>query len=358
MNRNHRVAVLVRTFSVGGAERVAANIASALANSGYAVDGICLNEKIVGYPVSKNVNILGPGKKSSKLLGIFRRIFTLRKVFRSSRYDAIVDFSLSYKYLKLIGLRTEIKYLVSERNYPLCHYSAKQFNQVADVYKLADLVVFQTAEEAACFDGLDDSKIRIIPNAVIEGIGPKDVEKTNTIITAARLDQQKNLQMMIMAFDLFRRKNPDYRLEIFGEGIQKDYLLDLIKEKGLESCVTIRPHSINIHDEMRSAKMFLSTSNYEGIQNSLLEALTLGVPCVATDCLGGGARLLLKNAPNWLVDVNDANSMANVMNDIVTNYDEAIALAKRESEYLREKFSTAVIYKEWVSAVDSLWGDE
>lgn len=353
-----RIAVLTRTFSVGGAERVAANIASALSKAGYAVDAYCLNKRSVDYSIDDSVQIFGPVNESIKAIGILKRIIVLAKIFHSSEYDLVIDFSLSYKYLKLLGMRKGMKYLVSERNYPNSHYSEKQLHQVLDIYERADMVVFQTEEEAACFANLNQSKIRIIPNAVIDGMLPSDDEKRDTVVTAARLSPQKNLSMMIDAFELFSKKYPGYLLLIFGDGEEKSKLEGEIATKGLCNSVKILPHTKDIHDEMRRSKIFLSTSNYEGIQNSLLEAITLGIPCVATNCLGGGVKLLMsKFSSNWLVQVNDYESMANKMIEIIDDYDSSLNIAKSESEYVREAFNADIIYGKWVSYVNSLWDE-
>ena len=357
--KGKHIAVLTRTFSMGGAERVAANVASALANAGYSVDGICLNASIINYPISEQVNVLGPKREAAKPLGVLSRLLLLRKILHSDLYDMVIDFSLSYRYVNILGIRKDLKYVVSERNYPLGHYSENQFRQVGRLYQRADLVVFQTAEEANCFSDLDSSKVRIIPNAVLSNKAPAAIKKDDTFITAARLCGQKNLPMMIEAFRLFAENHPGYQLKIFGDGDDKGSLLGLIQQMGLAGSVLVLPYSRNIHDEMLRARAFLSTSYYEGIQNSLLEALSMGVPCVATDCLGGGAKMLLSEvAPNWLVRVGDSEAMAQEMNNIVSDYASALKQAQTGSKYVAERFDPTIIYSTWVNMVDSLWGDE
>ena len=55
-----------------------------------------------------------------------------------------------------------------------------------------------------------------------------------------------------------------------------------------------------INEEIKDAAMFISTSNYEGISNSMLEALAMGIPSICTDCPIGGARSYIEHEKNGL----------------------------------------------------------
>ena len=76
----------------------------------------------------------------------------------------------------------------------------------------------------------------------------------------------------------------------------------------------MRPYSDDVHSEIRDAAIFVSSSDFEGMQNSLMEAMAMGIPCVATDCLGGGARLLTEGGRRGLlVERGNRKALAEAM---------------------------------------------
>ena len=58
--------------------------------------------------------------------------------------------------------------------------------------------------------------------------------------------------------------------------------------------ISIKPFNAIIDQAVLDAAMFVLTSDFEGMSNSMLEAMAIGLPCVCTDCDGGGAREIIK----------------------------------------------------------------
>ena len=76
----------------------------------------------------------------------------------------------------------------------------------------------------------------------------------------------------------------------------------------------------NVERELSLAKLFVLTSDYEGMPNALMEALAAGVPSISTDCPCGGPRELIKNGMNGLlVPCNDKYSLADSIDYLLSN---------------------------------------
>ena len=148
-------------------------------------------------------------------------------------------------------------------------------------------------------------------------------EKKNRIVSVARITKQKNPEMLIRAFKKFYIKHSDYTLTMYGNGEDRDYVLDLINKEGLSSCVFLPGAKNNIWDEIADAKCFVMTSWYEGMPNALLEALCLGLPCVSTKV--SGAVDLINNGENGiLIDLDDDESFAEALSQVIDNEDYAL----------------------------------
>src|SRR5690606_37218842 len=116
-----------------------------------------------------------------------------------------------------------------------------------------------------------------------------------------RLHEQKNQQLLVNAFAKISNEYPDYKLEIFGEGELRDLLEEQISKLNLEGKVILRGTTNTLFDEIIDASLFVLSSDFEGMPNALMEAMSLGLPCISTDCKPGGAKELIENKVNGLL---------------------------------------------------------
>jgi glycosyltransferase involved in cell wall biosynthesis len=162
------------------------------------------------------------------------------------------------------------------------------------------------------------------------------------------------------AFELFYQDFPEYELYIYGDAVgngAEDYL-QIVKEKlvGL-SCkdkVHLLPSCIDIHNVIKSYSMFVSSSDFEGMSNSMLEALAMGLPCVCTDCPAGGARAVIKDGENGLlVPVGDKRKLYEAMKQVAENSVFAKKLSQNGMK-IRKLQSVDNIIKEWMKAINGV----
>lgn len=128
--------------------------------------------------------------------------------------------------------------------------------------------------------------------ALFEGGGP-------VFINLARLSVEKDHEKLIRAFARFRSDNPSARLLILGSGPLEHHLHQVVREAGVEDSAYLLGHRANPYPYLRRADCFILSSNHEGQPMTLLEALVLDKPIVATDIVGN--RSVLSNRPGLLV---------------------------------------------------------
>lgn len=112
-------------------------------------------------------------------------------------------------------------------------------------------------------------------------------------VNVGRLHPQKNQKRLILQFSYFHATNPMVKLLILGSGKLETELTRYIADLGLEKSVKIIPYSPNPFMYVAKAKALILSSHYEGLPNAVLEAMTLGCPVIATDCLAGPRELLM-----------------------------------------------------------------
>ena len=110
----------------------------------------------------------------------------------------------------------------------------------------------------------------------------------------------------------------------------------------------------DIPNAIRKAKMFVMTSDYEGLPNALIEAMAVGLPCVSTDCSPGGAAELIESGVNGLiVPCGDAGSIASAICTLLNNTETAYQYGL-EAQKIIEKLAPEVIYETWRQYIDNL----
>lgn len=348
--------IVIVTIALGndGAERVLTNLTNEWLGQGHKVTVIQTGADNYGcsYALSNQAEIINIHAKSKiKPLRYLEEISELIKILRERPNAVVVSFIVSSIFvLAVSSFFVKNKIIVSERNNPKECPAGKLQQKLRDwSFCTADVCVFQTEDAKAMFPRVAQSKGVVIPNPIntsLPGMVEPD-QRSKTILTACRLHPQKNLPMLIEAFEKLNREHPEYELVIYGQGKERDALEQLIRERGLEQKIWMPGFTSDIHDKMRTAAMFVSSSDYEGISNSMLEALAMGVPTVVTDCPVGGARLMIQNGVNGvLVPVGDAEAMYRGMKKVIEDPEFAERIAA-EAYRVREQYPIEVVSKMW-----------
>jgi len=147
---------------------------------------------------------------------------------------------------------------------------------------------------------------------------------------------------------LFVGQHPDYRLEIYGDGPQREMLTQYIDSLHLGSSIFLKGFVDNLANPLSRASVFVMSSDHEGMPNALLEAAAAGVPCVSTDCPVGGPRFLIGNNHfDQLVPINDPSAISSAINSIVENYSVASKGCAEYADTLKKNLSLQTIVEKW-----------
>ncbi len=345
-----KVAFVINRVSLsGGAERVVCTLASEFLRRGIDTTIITQQTTECGYTIDKNVTIWA-SKTGIKIpvLRNFVRNLKMRKFIKQQKPDIVISFMTEMNLQTIlfsIGLKSKI--IVSERIYPATIKQPKRF-LCKLIYPLADGFVFQTEEARNCFSGKVREKGCIIFNPLAQNLPKASDTKSKYIVTVGRLTSQKNHKLLINAFSEFSKNHPDYELRIYGDGPLKQELELFSQQLGVLDKVKLMGAVENVTEHIKDAAMFVLSSDYEGMPNVLAEAMTMGLPCVSTDCLGGGAAALIENEQNGiLVPCNDVEQLYAAIKKIVEDTPLADKLANN-AKALRQQLSVESITKQWL----------
>ena len=272
-----------------------------------------------------------------------KRIIFLRKICKKQKIDVVLSFISDANFRALIatvGLRT--KNVISVRIDPATAYKSKKRAMAAKFfYSFAEGCVFQTQQAKNWYPFKIQKHSEVILNPVSDSfyntIGYPGSEKR--IVATGRLSKQKRFDILIDAFAIIHPQFPDYILEIYGEGELKEQLQSQINNLRLKDKIVLKGRSEQIYEDIKNASIFVLSSDFEGLPNSLMEAMALGLPCVSTDCDGGGARTLISDKENGLlIETGNCVGLASSLSKLIENPEICSSLgkaAKRKAEYFK-----------------------
>ena len=143
---------------------------------------------------------------------------------------------------------------------------------------------------------------------------------------------------------------PDYTLDLYGDGEPEDERILKELSKGNPQ-VRFLGKTTNVIEVEQNAIMFVLSSDYEGIPNALLEAMSLGVPCVSTDCSPGGAAMLIKSYDNGvLVDRGDVDALAAAMKWCLDNPEKREEIGAK-GKNVNDRFAETEIFASWMKII-------
>lgn len=348
-----KITILISSLSGGGAERVCCNLANHLSDFGHEVEILTMGEAPAAEPLRDGIKyspLLLDKERSNPLVNNVKRILRLRCYMKRQAVDAyVVMLPVTIELMLRFSNLTKAPIIASERADPKA-CTAKTQKTMRRLAPKAAGWVFQTEEVATWYAPyLKGVASRVIPNAINPAFIRPAYEggREKVIIGAGRLAKQKNFPLLIRAFARIAPKFPEYKLVIYGKGDLLGSLKSLADELGVAESVEFPGYVPDMPERLARASMFVLSSDFEGMPNALMEAMASGLPCVSTDCGGGGARFLIDHERNGLlVAQKDEEAMAAAMERILS--DEAFAASLgREARALQETLSPEKIYGEW-----------
>jgi glycosyltransferase involved in cell wall biosynthesis len=171
---------------------------------------------------------------------------------------------------------------------------------------------------------VDNKKVILIPNpADTEYFLPKrrKLDGPFTFISVALLRPEKRLDLLIKAFSMLSKEIPNIVLTIIGDGPEKDKLKLLSHKLEVNNRINFIGYQkkIVVADIIRDHDALVLSSQVETFGVVLIEAMSAGLPVIATKC--GGPESIVLPETGMLVESNDKNKLFNAMRIMVKNYD-------------------------------------
>lgn len=358
-----KILFTISCLSYGGAEKNLVLVANYLSERHKVI--ICnFNEHETKQELDKKITCYDKNKEETKgkfgWITLRRNQYTfLKKICLSEKPDIIVSFlAMPNALAVLCGKKLHIPVVISERADPFKQLS-KLDKIIHVIYNQADGAVFQTNGARDFYSKKLQEKSKVIPNPVVNNYSEITHDYYNInkeIVSVGRFEIiQKRQDVLLKASKIVFEKYPEYKLIFWGDGPDEDKLKELAKELQIENKVIFAGVTNSVLEKVNQSEIFVLSSDYEGIPNVLIEAMSIGMPCVATDCSPGGARMLLENGKNGkIVKCGSYQELAKNIMYFIENREKE----KRYGIYAKksvERFSYPLLMKQWEDYLYSVY---
>jgi glycosyltransferase involved in cell wall biosynthesis len=209
--------------------------------------------------------------------------------------------------------------------------------------------------------GFPESQIKHVPNGVVlPRAGKTNYRDVKRVITAARLSKEKGIDILLRAWVNVIKQEKGIKLIVLGDGLLAGTLKRLCHSLGLTESVEFTGMVQNVTEYLRNGDLFILPSRTEGLSNSLLEAMSHGIPCIATD-VGGNSELLVsgnqKIVPGkyvigqngLLINPDDTEGLAKAILYLIRNSDTRELMGRRGRAFVGENFSIELVADKYIS---------
>jgi glycosyltransferase involved in cell wall biosynthesis len=216
--------------------------------------------------------------------------------------------------------------------------------------------------------GYSESRISYIPNGVeVPVIGKNTYPRATRVITITRLSQEKGVDVLLKAWAEVVREEKSLRLLIVGNGSLESGLKSLSCSLGIVESVDFVGAVQDVSHYLMGSDLFVLSSRSEGMSNALLEAMSYGIPCIATNVggntktLGGeereipkGAYVIAKNG--LLINPDDVRGLAEAVLFFIGNQSEREVMGKRGRSHVKEHYSIDLVVNQYIALYQRILG--
>lgn len=345
---------VIEKLNGGGAERALSVLASGIADLGYDVHVLVHTQVKDEYELSSSVNVHYDrpfGYKKEKLFPKLKKLYRIRKTIRKINPTYVIPFlNVAILHTFIVTRFMKVKFISTIRVNPVYEVGVKA-NICKWIARKADALFAQNEIEKKYYPYRVQRKTFIVANPVNKDIINSKKEYRNDIskiVLLGRLSEQKNYKMAIRAAKTVFEQKKEITFTIYGEGELESELRQFILSENLENKVLLAGRTSDVISVLLDADMYIMTSNFEGMPNSLMEAMAVGLPCISTDCQCGPSDLINNGKNGILVSVNDSEELAKKILYLINNVDLSKKLGENARKTICEKYTTEKIAAQFV----------
>ncbi len=357
-----RLVCVISSLGAGGAERVMSQLANYFANCDWKIRLITISGTGSDFfYLKKGIDRIAlNSQKNSKnfffaVKNNFQRMFNLRREVLKFSPNLVLVFGARTNILTILSLRgTDIPVVISERTDPFSLNIGFPWHILRTwAYKKSTKIIAQT-------DVMRDlikkswqlNNVVSISNPISNDIPVLEndfTKRKSILLCVGRLSSEKGHDLLLDSWASIKNEFPNWRLKLIGNGPERERLKKRSQNLKISRSIEFVKKSNDIWSDFLSSKIFILPSRREGFPNALLEALSMGCICIASDCARGNVEILENGKLGLLFKSNSTKDLTKAIRKALS-----MRLGTKNFNYAqktRKKYQFEKIAKKWMDTL-------
>ena len=358
MKHGARIAFVIREIGLDGVSKMAVHYANIACEIFDYVHIIVIGEELIDNLVDHEkikVDVIGRcGSRKNKVEAVLKDVYALKRKIEEIKPDILFPFTSGEICFTYLAVRNKYFMIGAERGNP------ERIKPIVKkmckcIYKKMDYMFFQS-QGAADFYSLNKDMYSVVPNPCVvpnEYANYKHVRRNKRkiiIVSTSRLAPEKNIDVAIKAVNSCRSRER-VLFSIYGDGVLRNDLERLVDEIGANDIVSFNGNTQNPLEAIASSDIFILISSGEGMPNALIEAMSMGVPCISTNCMANNTNSLIVDGVNGIiVDKRDVIAIGDAIDKLIEEeslYESISSEAIKIRDTLAEEKINYIIKKDY-----------
>ena len=302
------------------------------------------------YFKKRNFSMFFKGISTSIKTGYVKYIKTAKEL-KKLNTDVLITTRDIHNYLSGKYASPSIKKIAWEHNH---HNDNKKYiKKLCSSCKNVDYFIAVSKELEEFYKKYLGKKVFYIPNSLDKFPNKVSKLENNNLIVVGRLSKEKGLDDLLKIFKKILSKNSNLKLNIIGDGPEKNNLLELAKNLKLGDKVVFHgfQNKDYINEMLQDSSLYLMTSHTESFGLVLIEAMGNGVPCIAFDSAQGANEIITDGVNGYLIKDRNQDEFVSKVTELLENKSLRKKIGKKARESSKE-YSSSVSLEKWSKIIN------
>lgn len=243
----------------------------------------------------------------------------------------------------------QVRQTTSRLRHRLALFNLRKLQRAASHF---DVLVALTADDARCWSPF--VKTVVIPNYCPnnpDNFADLEVEKKR-VIAVGRLNPQKGQDLLLQAWTQVERQHPDWHLDIFGDGSEKESLLAQLSQLELHG-VTLHASTPDIYAQYVASDFLVCSSRWESFGLILIEAMSCGLPVVSFDCDNGPRNIIKNGEDGLLAEKGNVDDLARKIIQLIEHPEQRQEMGRQARQNVK-RFHQDTVFRQYTDLYQRL----